>query len=59
MKKIIDWAIKKPKVVMILTLIVVFSALLQFSKIKVDTDPENMLSQDILVRIFHHEMKKE
>jgi len=59
MKKIIDWAIRKPKVVMILTLIVVFSALLQFSKIKVDTDPENMLSQDILVRIFHHEMKKE
>ncbi len=29
------------------------------AKVKVDTDPENMLSESEAVRIFHHQMKKE
>ncbi len=34
-------------------------ALGQFPKIKVDTDPENMLPSNAPVRVFHHETKKE
>jgi len=59
MKKIIDWAIAKPKSVMVLTVIAVLLTASQFIKIKVDTDPENMLPQDAPVRVFHREMKKE
>jgi len=59
MKKLIDWAIRKPKTVMILTLVAVIVTAAQFVRIKVDTDPENMLPQDAPVRMFHREMKKE
>jgi len=32
--------------------------ILQFPKIKVDTDPENMLSKDEPVRVYHNYVKK-
>ena len=59
MKKIIDWVIHKPKVMIWITAVCVIFALSQFPKIKIDTDPENMLSQDAPARVFHREMKKE
>jgi len=31
---------------------------LQFPKVAFDTDPENMLSKDEFVRVFHHEVKQ-
>ncbi len=59
MKRIINWAITKPKTVMALTLVAVLLTASQFIKIKVDTDPENMLPQNAPARVFHREMKKE
>lgn len=59
MGKIIDWAIRKPKAVIIITLAAVLLTAFQFTKIKVDTDPENMLPKDASVRVFHRQMKKE
>ena len=58
-KKLILFAIEKPKVVVLVTIFLVVLALFQFPRIKVDTDPENMLPQDAEVRVFHREMKKE
>ena len=59
MKNAVEWAVRKPKVIMALTLIAVAVAAFQFVRIKVDTDPENMLPQDARVRVFHREMKQE
>lgn len=56
---VIQYAIKKPKIIMVIVGLAVVAALLQFPRIKVDTDPENMLPQDAPVRVFHQEMKKE
>ena len=58
-KKIIEYSIRRPKVIMVLTLVTAILALTQFPKIKVDTDPENMLSESAPARIFNREMKKE
>lgn len=58
-KKIMQYGIKNPKVIIGVTLVLVVLALTQFPKIKIDTDPENMLPQDSPVRVFHREMKKE
>ncbi|MBN1291437.1 MAG: outer membrane lipoprotein-sorting protein [Candidatus Latescibacteria bacterium] len=47
-----------PKIIIgLVTITTVFFAL-QFSKIKIDTDPENMLSPQEHVRQFHHEIKE-
>lgn len=58
-KKIIWYSIRKPKIVMAAALLLSLLTLIQFPKIKVDTDPENMLPRDATVRVFHREMKKE
>ena len=54
-----QFSIRRPKVIMAITLLMVIGALLQFPKISVDTDPENMLPEDAPVRVFHRAMKKE
>ncbi|VAX35820.1 Putative transporter [hydrothermal vent metagenome] len=59
LKKFIQFAIHKPKSIIVITIILSIFALAQFPKIKVDTDPENMLPGDAPVRVFHNEMKKE
>ncbi|MDD5070048.1 MAG: MMPL family transporter [Candidatus Omnitrophica bacterium] len=58
-RKIIHLSIKKPKTVFAICFIVVVLAAFQFPRIKVDTDPENMLSKDEFVRVFDHDVKKE
>ncbi|MCA9401001.1 MAG: MMPL family transporter, partial [Candidatus Omnitrophica bacterium] len=58
-KKLIQTAIEKPKWIMGLTVLAVLIAGFQFPRIKVDTDPENMLPADAPVRVFHKEVKKE
>lgn len=58
-KKLIQYAIAKPKVIIILTILLSALALMQFPKIIVDTDPENMLSSSAPARVFHSQMKKE
>ncbi len=44
---------------MLVTLAVVIVSVIQFPRIKIDTDPENMLSENEFVRVFHHNVKKE
>ncbi|MFP4472544.1 MAG: efflux RND transporter permease subunit [Candidatus Omnitrophota bacterium] len=59
MKKILDWVFKHPKTVMGCVAFAAFLAATQFPRIKVDTDPENMLPHDAPVRVFHRDVKKE
>ncbi len=58
-KRFIDYALNKPKIIVWIVAVTVILALTQFVRIKVDTDPENMLPKDAAVRVFHKEMKKE
>lgn len=58
-RKLIQYAVHHPKVIMVLTALMVGAALTQFPGIKVDTDPENMLPEDAAVRVFHNSVKKE
>lgn len=58
-RKIVDAVTAYPKTTLFTALIItgVFAA--QFPKVHVDTDPENMLSKEEFVRVFHNETKKE
>ncbi len=58
-KKLIEFSFHKPRMIIVITIFLVILAAIQFPKIKVDTDPENMLSEKEFVRVFHHEVKKE
>ncbi len=58
-RNLIRFSINRPKAVIAVFLAAALVAGLQFPKIKIDTDPENMLSEDEFVRRFHHEVKKE
>jgi len=55
---IFKFSMNHPKLIIGLVAAITILFSLQFSKIKVDTDPENMLSADEHVRHFHHEMKE-
>jgi len=58
-RKIIKFSVEHPVVIVLVLSFVSFVALLQYPRMKVDTDPENMLSSDEFVRIFHNQTKKE
>ncbi|WP_415890760.1 efflux RND transporter permease subunit [Neptuniibacter sp. SY11_33] len=49
---------QKPKFVFGLILMLVFTAILPISNIKIDTDPENMLPHDQIDRVFHDQVKQ-
>lgn len=54
----IEFAINKPKSVIMYMLLLTVALMAFLPNIKIDTDPENMLSADEDVRIKHHEMKE-
>jgi len=58
-RRIIHWAIDHPVVVMTALGLALLAAAVQFPRIKVDTDPENMLPASSPARVFHKEVKKE
>jgi len=58
-RQLIEKSFKKPKTVILIIFAVIVLAGIQFPRIKIDTDPENMLSEKEFVRVFHHEVKKE
>ncbi|MFH1092598.1 MAG: efflux RND transporter permease subunit [Candidatus Omnitrophota bacterium] len=58
-KKLIEFSFNRPKTIIAATIFLVIIAVVQFPRIKVDTDPENMLSEKEFVRVFHREVKKE
>ncbi|MDD5643874.1 MAG: MMPL family transporter [bacterium] len=55
---ITGFAIKYYKAIIIITFLLTLILGLQIPKIKIDTDPENMLSEREFVRVFHNETKK-
>lgn len=59
LKRFIEFALGKPKTVMMVSGLLLVLALVQFPRISVDTDPENMLPNDAPVRVFHNQMKHE
>ncbi len=56
---LIQFSIKKPKLVIAIMVLVTLILGAMISKVRVDTDPENMLSEHEAVRIFHNQVKKE
>jgi predicted RND superfamily exporter protein len=52
-----EFAVRYPKLVLGLALVVTALALARVNTIQVDTDPENMLSETARVRVFHHQVK--
>lgn len=51
-------SIKQPRLVLGVILAIMVGFLFQFPKVQFDNDPENMLSSQEPVRIFHHEIKQ-
>ncbi len=51
-------SIEHPKLVMAIVVLLTIVAGLQLPKIKIDTDPENMLPADEEVRVMHREIKE-
>ena len=58
-RKLIHAVIRHPRLAFILTALITVGALSQYPRIKVDTDPENMLPSNAPVRVFHNQVKKE
>jgi len=58
-RHLIQSVLQHPRRVFVLTLLLTIGALFQYPRMKVDTDPENMLPQTAPVRVFHNQVKKE
>ena len=55
--RLLQLAIEKPKLVYTLVLLMVAISLAMMPNLKIDTDPENMLSSDAPARVFHNQTK--
>ncbi len=58
-RKLVEYSVAHHKKITIVMLIVTAILACFIPKVRVDTDPENMLSSDEPVRVYHHKMKKE
>ncbi|MFT5812998.1 MAG: putative RND superfamily exporter protein [Psychroserpens sp.] len=58
-QRLLNFAIDKPKVIYSLILLITLLSVAMLPKIAIDTDPENMLSQDAPARVFHNQIKKD
>lgn len=56
--KLVNFSLRFPWLIILLAVLAVTSGLLQFPKVKFDNDPENMLSTNEYVRVFHNQTKK-
>ena len=54
----VNFSVRFPWVVLGLVLVITVFFGMQFPKVHFDNDPENMLSKDEFVRVFHHETKE-
>lgn len=59
MRKIINFSVNHPKLVVAILSLALILSFIQYPKMKVDTDPENMLPENDSVRVFHNNNKKE
>ena len=56
---VIRWAIDFPKTIYGVVAIMALALLTQVPRINIDTDPQNMLSNDNPARVFHQQVKKQ
>ncbi|WP_259369593.1 RND family transporter [Colwellia sp. MB02u-10] len=56
-QRVLNFAIAKPKVIYSLLLLITLLSVAMLPQIAIDTDPENMLSQDAPARVFHNQIK--
>ncbi|MBW2368083.1 MAG: MMPL family transporter [Deltaproteobacteria bacterium] len=56
--RMVRLSIEKPKLVIIWMVLITLLLGALITRVKVDTDPENMLSEKEAVRVFHHETKR-
>ncbi len=56
---LIEFSLRKPKTVTVLMVLITLLLGALIAKVHVDTDPENMLSKDEFVRVFHDQTKME
>jgi len=59
LSKLTEIVTKFPKITIAVVLIITIFFIIQFPKIKIDTDPENMLEQTQPDRVFYDRVKKE
>lgn len=59
LNKLTEISTRFPKTTITLVLIVSALFAIQFPKIKIDTDPENMLRENESIRLFHKQVKQE
>src|SRR3989338_6924597 len=59
LRKLTEIVTRFPKTTIILFLIATIFFVIQFPKMKIDTDPENMLEQTQADRVFYDKVKKE
>ena len=57
-KALFTFSMNHPRLVMTIVAVITLFFAFQFPKIKVDTDPKNMLKSDERVRVFYDEMKE-
>jgi predicted RND superfamily exporter protein len=57
-QRVTNFAIRQPWVVIAIAVLITAFFAAQFPKIKIDTDPENMLPKDEHARIFDHQTKE-
>ena len=58
-KALTEFSINHPWIVIALVVVITVFFAFQLPKIKIDTDPENMLEANEPVRVFDHEVKEE
>ncbi|HRP87160.1 MAG TPA: MMPL family transporter, partial [Gammaproteobacteria bacterium] len=56
---LLEFALRRPRTVYLLALLLTVVLGLQIPRIQIDTDPENMLPADQADRVFHNEVKEE
>ncbi len=57
--RIFEFSIHRPRTIMVLMVVLTLVLAAQLPRFTVDTDPENMLSEDQPSRIFHHQVKED
>ncbi|MEW6984096.1 RND family transporter [Colwelliaceae bacterium 6471] len=55
--KLLQHVLNKPKLIYSMVLLMVIASALMIPSLNIDTDPENMLSEDAPARVFHNETK--
>ena len=57
-KLLIETSLNRPRLVIIINVLITLAFLSQLPRIRIDTDPENMLPESEPVRVFHQELKE-